>query len=242
MTSPSVVSAPGPHPPLSKAPVSEAVFEFRRPHGTSFSLLPGAMAEPLRGLNYAKVVETELGKIGAWVELPPEAGILVTHQFCSADDKNLVQLGPRGFTVNSVAYPGFEAFREAVAKVLDVYLTLAKPESVTRLGLRYLNTVPATEGRLLASFTVKQDWPHLEGSSPKSLAARMLLSYADPPGQLGIAVVDPAPKASLDLDFFHSPEKAMTVDEVLSWVDRAHERVYEAFRGMVRPELFEAWK
>ena len=70
----------------------------------------------------------------------------------------------------------------------------------------------------------------------------MVLAYTDPPGELGIAIADPTDKPSLDLDFFLLPRRVMGQDEVLEWLYRAHERIYEAFRDMVQPELFETWK
>jgi len=244
MGSPSVAQSVGGHPTLTKAPVIEAVFEFRA-RASSFSLLPGALADPLKSLNYPKVVETELAKFGPMMELPDvpvDAPFLVTHRFSSEDDKSVVQIGPRGMTVNALAYPGFGAFRSTVTKVLDTYIALAQPKTVSRLGLRYINHVPSTTGRLFGSFAVKLEWPPLAGATQKSLAARMVLSYSEPPGELGIAIGDPADKASLDLDFFLLPDRPMSQEQVLAWLDRAHDRVYEAFRSMVPSELFASWK
>ena len=81
-----------------------------------------------------------LAKFAPLMELPelPEAPFLVTHQFFAPGNKSVVQIGPRGITVNTSAYPGFEQFRSAIAKVLETYIALAKPTSVFRLGLRYL--------------------------------------------------------------------------------------------------------
>jgi len=197
-------------------------------------------------LGFTKVVETDLAKFGPMIELsanlPPEAGFLVTHQFRAPDEKSLVQLGALGITVNALAYPGFERFRQSIAKVLETYIPLARAESVSRLGLRYLNLVPPIEGRLLGSFAIKLDWPALEGGDPKSLAARRVVSYKDPPGELGIAIADPTPGAFLDLDFFLLPGRTMSKEEVLGWLDGAHERVYEAFCAMVSSELFASWE
>jgi len=102
--------------------------------------------------------------------------------------------------------------------------------------------VPPTDGRLFGSFAVAQNWPPLEGGTPKSLAARMLLDYSDPPGQLGIALADPTDAASLDLDFFLLRTHTISPDYALTWLDRAHDRAFDAFRAMVRTDLFESWR
>jgi len=99
----------GSHAALAKAPVAEVVFELQAT-GTAFSLLPGALVAPLKGLDYPKVRETPLAKIPAFLKLPPAAGILVTHQFFSEDEKNVVQLGPRASQSIPMRIPASSGF------------------------------------------------------------------------------------------------------------------------------------
>lgn len=232
----------GEHDRLRKPPVIETVFELRADIGGSFTFLPGKMAAGLEA-DYPEVKETDFAKFFALAAPPPEAGFLATHQYRTSDGKQMVQLGPVGLSVNSLAYPGFTAFRSAVSKALRTYCTHASITAIRRLGLRYVNVLPSGGSSLLEGLTATVKWPSLEGSSVKSVAARGIFTYSEPSGQLAIAVGAPHPAGTLlDLDFFHEPGAAMTEADMLVWTDGAHERVYRAFRGMTDPKLFDSWR
>ncbi len=229
------------HPRLSNAPVLEAVLELRGRIGQSFSLIPGRFAAAVVA-EYPQATETELARLGVLVEPPIEAGLMVTHQFRAQDGKRLVQLGPGGISVNTLAYTGFGEFRRSISAALDTYIELAALQSIARIGLRYLNRVPNEGTELLSGFTVQVAWPVLPGGKPAAFAARMLLTYDDPPGHLGAAIAQPSPGATLDLDFFIQPDKLLPRHEILAWVDKAHDRIYEAFTALVAPSLLQSWK
>ncbi len=230
------------HDPLTKAPVFEAVFELRTKLSTSLSLLPGAMAAALRP-DYPHATETDLARLGGMLTPPPETGLLITHQYRSEDGKRLVQLGPTGISVNALAYPGYQKFRDAIEGILKHYSAQAALESVVRLGLRYLNRLPRGS-RLLAPLTVRMEWPAQPSGKLESVAARSVVSYEYPIGRLGIAISEPyeADGVLLDLDFFHEPRRRMSNEDILTWIDAAHEKTYEAFRTMVDAEMFARLK
>lgn len=161
----------------------------------------------------------------------------------------MVQLGPMGLTVNALAYTGFVAFRAAVARVLEKYYEHASVVGVRRLGLRYVNRLPPAEESLLSGLTASLTWPQIEGATTKSVAVRGIFTYSEPSGQLAIAIAAPAQFLAphqagrlLDLDFSCETSAAMTAQDILSWVDSAHARVYQAFRGMVDPSVFQSWR
>jgi uncharacterized protein (TIGR04255 family) len=154
-----------------------------------------------------------------------------------------------GLTVNAISYPGFDAFRAAVSKVLGTYHAHASVVSVRRLGLRYVNRLAPAEGLFLSGLTASLTWPVIQDASTKSVALRGIFEYSEPKGQLAIAVAAPAQFSApyqagrlLDLDFWSEPLSAMTATDILSWVDKAHDRVYQAFRGMVDSKVFESWR
>lgn len=238
----------GKHDTLSRAPLVEAVFELRADTEGSITVLPGKMAVALEA-DYPEVKETEAARFLAFAPLPPEAGFAATHQFRASDGKGLVQLGPMGLTVNAIAYPGFDAFRSAVSKVLGTYHAHASVVSVRRLGLRYVNRLAPPENVLLSGLNASLTWPAIQDASISSVALRGVFGYSDPKGQLAIAIAAPAQFSVpyhagrlLDLDFSSEPVAAMTPADILSWVDKAHDRVYQAFRGMVDSKVFESWR
>jgi uncharacterized protein (TIGR04255 family) len=233
----------GEHDRLQTAPVLEVVFELRADIGGSFTFLPGKMAAGLE-TDYPDFKETEVAKFFPMVQLPPEAGFLATHQFRSSDGKSMVQLGPVGLSVNSLAYPGFDAFRAAVVRALASYYKHASITAVRRLGLRYVNGLP-TGKELLSGLTASVQWPALDGASVKSIAARGIFAYSEPKGELAVAIGAPrntGPGTLLDLDFFYEPGTPMAEIDILGWIDAAHRRVNQAFRAMTDPKLFESWR
>jgi uncharacterized protein (TIGR04255 family) len=229
------------HPRLTNSPLAEAIFELRSKNSRPYTLLPGQFVARLTD-TYPSVQELEAAKFAAIAELPLEAGLLVTHRLEAPDQRRLVQLGAAGFSLNLKAYGGYDDFRSEVSRIARLYFDLAGVQAVHRLGLRYMNFVePRPEA--FSALTVRVDWPDLADGYPESVAARTILHYEDPPGQLAVAVGAPDPRGSLlDFDFFWSPARPMSIEEVLSWADRAHERVYDAFRGMVSPEVFASWE
>jgi uncharacterized protein (TIGR04255 family) len=229
------------HERLRKPPLLEAVFELRADTSGSFTVLPGKIAAALEA-DYPDLKETDVAKLILMAPPPPEAGFVATHKFQTSDGKGLVQLGPMGFSVNSLAYPGFEVFRSAVASVLSAYHRHASVSAIRRLGLRYVNGLPSGEP-FLSGLTASVKWPELQGAHVASVAARAIFAYPQPEGHLAIAIGAPHDKRTLlDLDFFHEPRAPVVQPEILKWIDAAHERIYTAFRSMTKPDLFDSWR
>ena len=219
----------------------EALFELRGTYKKPFSLVPGIIADALVE-EYPEAVETELAQFGAMVQPSIEAPLFITHQFKTSDGKRLVQIGSAGIAVNTLSYGGFDRFRASIVSALEVYFRLAMVEKVSRIGLRYLNRLPQSDANFLSGLTVKLEWPDLPSSNPVALAARMVFAYDDPPGQLAAAISRPSDGATLDLDFQCKIEESFTHGQVLKWIDKAHDRIYEAFTVLVSQSLLDSWK
>ncbi len=233
----------GEHERLRHAPVVEAAFELRIPGSDAYSLLPGKLAEALVK-EYPVVREMEVTKLLGIIQIPQTAGLVVTHRYFSRDEKQLVQLSPHGIGVNTQAYPGFKEYRRAIASVLGRYLDLVGARTSTRIGLRYINRLPAVENDLMASFTTTFELPKVGDKSVRSIAARALYDFQDDPkGTLAVALSSDHEKdPMLDLDFFQESVGPLELEGLLTWLDLAHERVYQAFRALVPEGLFVAWK
>lgn len=227
------------NPTLSKPPLGEVVWEVRHQRAKTFSLVPGKMAASLQKL-YPVAIETEIAGLGKLLEPPPEMGLLITHQFKSEDGDRLVQLGPAGLSVNWLKYPGYKEFRKALEHVAIEYLAALSPFTCTRLGLRYINRLPADSlGRLASKF----EWPTIPDGTPRASANRQIFDFLEPPAEMGIVVGTAAASGViLDFDYSSAPGKQMAVEEMLKWADQGHERVYNAFRAMVTDNLFDAWR
>lgn len=231
------------HETLGSAPLVQAGFELRARASTSLSLLPGRLAESLIK-SHPRVTETEAAKFAGITEMPAESPMLITHVYMGPDDQQLVHLGTNGIGVNSLAYPGFEGFKETIETVIGEYLRLTNPKSVERIALRYINGFPASSP-LLAPLTLKVDWPRPSNDDGdlQSLAARSIWSFVKPPGKLSIAVRAPHRLGTLvDVEFAWKARQPLPLESVLEWADQAHDRVYDAFKTMSSPALFESWR
>ena len=88
------------------------------------------------------------------------------HQFFSEDGKSLVQVGENLLVVNQLPpYYGWERFKPLVDECFETYCTLAKPQSVARCALHYIDKVdvPKTEFRVEDYFNL---YPVLPGYGP----------------------------------------------------------------------------
>jgi len=220
----------------------EAVWEFRHPPTKAFSLVPGRLAANLKD-DYPDSTETELARFAPVFQPPPEAGILITHQFKSADGSRLVQLGPSGISVNWLKYLGFAGFRSAVGHITTQYFGATGVLDCARLGLRYINRMPAPVPDPFDGLAVRIEWPNLPGASAASAVSRGLFTFSNPDGELAVVVASPLEaKLTLDLDYSSQPGRTMSVDEILGWSDIAHDRSYKAFRALVKDGLFDSWR
>ena len=62
------------------------------------------------------------------------------YRFVSQDNRQIFQARVDGFTFNRLApYETWESFRDEARRLWNVYRSIAKPQNVTRLALRYIN-------------------------------------------------------------------------------------------------------
>jgi uncharacterized protein (TIGR04255 family) len=226
---------------LKHPSVVEAVCEFRFSKGISYTMVPGAIAERLR----RQFPRHEVLPGSMMAGIPEDLTTLQVphHRFRSDQPNALVQTGPRLLTINLLpTYPGFEVFREIILNVLENYRSVADPGNPIRVGLRYINLIHS-EGteisdHLRCNLTYPKELPH----PCREVAARLLLDYGEK-GTLGLSVGFPSrlgdgeKGALLDLDFFWDSPSEFPLDQFPSWLEQAHEVVYEAFISTVREDV-----
>ncbi len=120
--------------------------------------------------------------------------------FKSPTGQRLVQVRPNGFTANWLKpYEAWPAFRDEARPLWDLYVTRFQPESVERLGLRYVNRI-----ELPMPFTDFKDYvktvPEIAPSLPQGLSNFfMRLEIPDPTRGL-TAIVTETIQPVLDLE------------------------------------------
>lgn len=175
---------------LRRAPITEAIVDFRIMPSANFQPQSLLRAPALAGPDYPKVqlpqarearVDFRGGTAEASVRDLGFMGIRVKAQ----DEKTIAQFRPDGFTLNRLKpYTSWEQISVEALRLWAIYLDLTKPQSVTRLALRYVNHLnlpgPVAD---LAEYIVEA--PRLPGTTPGIITTfRSLLTLEYPGGQM----------------------------------------------------------
>jgi len=133
---------------LRNAPITEAVIDFRvvlpkefRPEilRDAKSRLANEYSKSDEQEGFGGTIELRVGQATQNVRDIGFQGIWLK----SEDEKTVAQFRINGFTLNRLKpYAGWDAFFEAAMRAWSVYVDLAKPQSVTRIALRYINHMP----------------------------------------------------------------------------------------------------
>jgi len=234
---------------LRRPSVVEAVCEFRFARGVSYSLVPGAMRERLKG---SFPFHEVLPAANFFAALPEEIGLppIPHHRFRSQSPNALVQTGPRLLTVNVLpVYPTFEVFRKLILETLESYRDVAESGDPVSVGLRYINHVPRSEGgdTISSYLRCSIDYPSELPPPPQESAARVVVPYPEV-GSLSMAVSFPAQVgtgeigALLDLNFTQAEPTSFDKDKFPDWLDRAHEIIYLAFTSTLLEHILAAMR
>ncbi len=229
---------------LSKPPLIEAVFDVRASCETSAALIPGAIYGRLK--SRFPISETTANLIIT----PPETAQLGSMQrFMNQERTRLIQCGPEMFSVNVLGdYGAFPEFEALIKDALDAFYAEAQPSKLKRLGIRYINLLPAEAiaaagGRPLRS---EISFPsEVLPAQADGIAYRGVFGFPKDNGVLGVAAANPHQFPDgrrgclLDFDFFIENPTFRAADDCLPWAKRAHDVVYDAFRSILTPEMYK---
>jgi uncharacterized protein (TIGR04255 family) len=132
---------------LTRAPIAEAVVDIRAslPQGfdiTELSRLPDEVSGNFQASESMKgfVGSFEFGKE---LEQPRSQAIdkgVVGYIYKSVDSTKVLQLRNDGFTLSKLKpYDNWSKLRDEARQLWNIYLSLAQPESISRIALRYIN-------------------------------------------------------------------------------------------------------
>jgi len=211
---------------LSKAPITEAVVDFRVSHSPDFHPDQLRQARELLAPDYPKIEERkglealvalaggqspqaltrDLGFQGIWLK--------------TEDEKSVAQFRVDGFTFNRLKpYTSWEHILPEALRLWTIYVELTRPHRLARVALRYINHM-----RLPGPGVELDDYiatgPRLPPSVPQvvaSFATRVVLEY--PEGRMNANVVqalEPAVDAPphtllLDIDVYRT--EGLQVDD-----------------------------
>ena len=135
-------------PHLSKAPIVEAVIDFRVGLAPNFEIEVFRQAQEKIGSEYPgmKAQRSWLGQMMQIPGKPPEQAVrdlgVTGYAFSSADGKYVVQFRTDGFSLSRLApYTSWEDVFARATTLWHYFCDLSRPIEVTRLAVRTINRI-----------------------------------------------------------------------------------------------------
>lgn len=131
---------------LEHAPIREALIDIRSAATTDFNELGSAYIK--FSDSYPTVENLQRREIG--LKISPEAqlskveqqNLNIGYKYTSTDSKYIVQFRLDGFTFSRLdPYETWESMRDEASRLWTIYLSVAKPEIITRIAVRYINVL-----------------------------------------------------------------------------------------------------
>lgn len=226
------------------APIVEAVIDLRCGTPSSLTFRDIArVAETIAAFGYTQTGETvqvvqTMGSDGSSERSETKVGVALQ----SVDQKYVIQLQMQGFSCSRLyPYPRWEAFLDEAKRLWEVYRDAVQPESVRRVGIRYVNRLEV-DAPVIDDF---RPFLNLHPVTPWGLTtppAGFFLQIRQPLSDGSMLLVNETTVQNagtgqvavvLDLDAFL--EREMPVDEHDVWnlVEALHVKVEAAFEASI---------
>lgn len=159
-------------------------------------------------------------------------------------DEGAIAIGPHRLAVRHFRpYPSWEAYRSIIERVFGVYLQVASPSGIQRMGLRYVNEFYFRNPSRIQLENAFDFYPHIGkglGQEPSSFVVgvqytfennRDVLRVQMQPERVGLPEIG---RVMLDLNYHLDPNGLVALDEIGNWIDAAHNRIRTAFQGCLK--------
>jgi uncharacterized protein (TIGR04255 family) len=227
-------------------PVVEALCEFRFDPDSPWDLtMPGLIYEKVRD-TFPKRHQVKVVDVGTTPETLGQVRATDRVQFLDKDGKALIQISPHFLAVNHLEpYPSWEEFLPLIESGLEAYRDVADPRDIHRVGLRYINRIEFAEQRIdLQDYF--EFYPFVGPNLPQLFGPFIVgiqVAYDDW-DILKLTQTMPPPTETpdtitliLDLDYFLAKPGEVVLNNVLEWVNVAHDRIEEAFEACITNRL-----
>lgn len=189
-------------------------------------------------------VDTE-GKLGRTLEATERT------RFLSQDESAILEADPGTLTLRKLPpYTGWADLRTVARQAMSAFWEASEPVRVAGMALRYVNriVVPAPGNGVVLSDWVRFRPEGLDFGGAFPIAAFVVAVEA--PFEEGRDILrveltstatDGAGAAAFILDLSYDREQAgsVSVDDILPWLDLAHDRICQAFEGCITDRLRE---
>ena len=257
-------------PKYKNAPIEEAMCQFSfgtSPPSQPWDLtLPGRMQQhdsirniysaPSRQQIIQEIIADQTPNAQPSIAL---ASGLLRVQLPSPDNKSILGIGANTLLISVLReYEGWQLFKPRIQSALNAYFDVAKPPSITRVGIRYINRIVtpkplAAEVDTYLTNIIPRLCAHIPGLPPITAALRAFHARNEfvTPDNIKVLVtlatlqpMDPATSEYLlDIDTTFDQAPSRNVDDAMSLSERLHTLEGAIFEGLITDaarSLFDA--
>jgi uncharacterized protein (TIGR04255 family) len=244
-------------PHLSKAPIVEAIIDFRVRLPADFEAARLKALHPTFENAYPKIEERK--QVEHKFEHAPgkEPSHSVTDRgihgyfFRSADNTQIIQFRRDGFTFNRLKpYTSWEELFPEAARCWKLYWETCQPIDVSRIAVRYINRLllPDLQGEFSDYLAAPPALPNGMPPFVSAFVSRVVIN--DPDSRITAAVVqalEPPLESRyipviLDIDVFHEDVSNLTSDAILTRFEELREMKNRVFFGSITDKTLEMLK
>lgn len=238
------------HPHYDKAPILEALIDFRVSSGAPTPLDPLGQLDLRTVGEYPtrdSINEQQVAFVGG--AQPAVSSRDVGYRYTSADKKRVLQVQSHGFTFSRLPpYESWAPFCEEARKLWRLYISVRKPELVTRIAVRYINRLELPLP--IDDFTAYlRNVPDVSPDLPQGLSGFVLqLKIPQPDLPDGMLILnqglldsaDPRVAAVLlDVDLFHATQFKPDSDAMWDALEVLHRRKNDVFEASITDKTRE---
>lgn len=214
--------------------------------------LSAAALYPIYGEEFPEIQPVQMALqvvLGGQLQPVPDPAVSANagaFRFATEDGRRFVQVSKASFVYQTnESYPGWEAFKDKLLTLWASSTALAKPFTVVKIGIRYINRIVKTEQNPALSDWLKStaDLPssiisskeHFLGrieSSPAPSHLRLITLAAEPPG-----LEWPLGSIIMDVDRISTEQFESSTATISEKLDILHEDVWQSFDSATAPAL-----
>ena len=236
-------------------PIEEALCEFRfRPSREWDLTIPGKLHTQLGGDYSGKPRQQRVVDVGFEVTKGDLSGLrsrddLARVQLVTENERRIVGVGPDVLSIHMLRpyqdvrnNGGWDEFRSRIENALNAYWTVANPEGVSRIGIRYINKIVFHQDRVPLGNYLTCILPTVPGLPPtvNGFFSRSEFSYDD-----GVRLIlsqgttrDPENPFAfvVDLDVISASDELLSAQKTMIRLDDFRRRERSAFEAIITDE------
>lgn len=237
---------------LKNDAIVEAVFEVRFQQSALAEIFLGAIAGHSAWTGY------ETRRLPSAVALPLELSDAIPNlryqpvlEAVSPSETTMLRIGPRAISFHAKKpYPGWQAFRPDLHKVVESLFERAKDLQIERLGLRYINALTEADHGITSITDFDIDVAVAGEALPPSINLNFIQSLDDSSTatvriatQGFIAANQPSgTSVVVDIDIASGPGfQTKEGSAVLQWIDFAHTKEKDEFFHLFKAQTIRDW-